>query len=363
MSFSSKESDRETYIGFLLKEAASRCREYNGPIRTVYIGGGTPSLLSPVLFRRLMDGLRDYFHFDHIDEFTVEANPGTVSGEWLEAAVASGVTRLSFGMQAFQNNLLDVLGRVHRFDDVVRSVNLARLSGVDNINLDLIFGIPGQTKNNWMETIDAALSLHTEHISAYGLIPEEGTPIYQDITNGRLFLPEPETEREMYWDALKKLRESGYVQYEISNFARPGYECRHNIGYWTQIPYIGLGVSAASMHSVRIDSEGMSYLRRMNPQTLESYRRMIEKDQSYATTETIGPHESCFETMMLGLRMNEGVGEKAFQRMHGISMEKRFGERLHNLERKGLLIHDSGRWRLTERGFDIQNSVLLELMD
>ena len=320
-------------------------------------------MLSPVLFRRLVDGLRDCFHFIHIDEFTVEANPGTVSCEWLEAAVACGVTRLSFGMQAYQNNLLDVLGRIHRFDDVVGSVNMARLSGVENINLDLIFGIPGQTKKDWMETIDAALSLHTEHISAYGLIPEEGTPIYQDIKNGSLFLPEPETEREMYWDAIKKLRESGYVQYEISNFARPGYECRHNIGYWTQVPYIGLGVSAASMHSVCIDSEGMSYVRRMNPQTLESYRQIIKTDPLHAEAETIGPHESCFETMMLGLRMNEGVGEKAFQQMHGISLEKCYGERLHNLERKGLLIHENGRWCLTERGFDIQNSVLLELMD
>ena len=296
-------------------------------------------------------------------EITLEANPGTVTREWLDTAVSVGVNRISFGMQACQDHLLRILGRIHHFQDVCRSVQLARESGIENINLDLIFGLPGQRMKDWMESLEAALSLHPEHISAYGLIPEEGTPLFEDLKNGGLSLPDPEDERQMYWNAVRILREYGYDQYEISNFARKGYECRHNIGYWTQIPYIGLGVSAASMVHLRTGTGGMTCIRRVNPSSQEAYIRLTETDYSGVSVEKIAPHESRFETLMLGLRMNDGISEEGFLRLHGVPVDKYYGSRLNDMERKGLMIHKNGRWRMTERGFDIQNSILVELMD
>ena len=363
MSYAAKETEHEAYIDLLLKEAGYRRGEAGEPIRTVYIGGGTPSLLSPFLFRKLTDGLRGIYGFEHVVEFTSEANPGTVSAEWLDAAAEAGVNRLSVGMQAYQQSILDLLGRIHRFQDVSDTVRLSRLSGISNISLDLIFGIPGQTMNDWKETLVAALSLQPEHISAYGLIPEEGTPIFDDLNNARISLPDTDTEREMYSYTVDTLRIHGYHQYEISNFAKDGYECLHNKGYWTQVPYIGLGVSAASMIHLRTGKDGMTCERRVNPESMDAYINLIGSDLSDVPAEQIGPDEARFETMMLGLRMNAGVSEKKFAEMHGIPLEDCFGSRLAHFEQKGLMIHENGRWRLTERGFDIQNSILVELMD
>ena len=362
-SFSASESEQEAYTALLLKEASARLAEAEEPIRTVYIGGGTPSLLPPAVFRRLADGLRCIFGFDSVTEFTSEANPGTVTGEWLSAAVDSGVNRLSFGMQACQDRLLCMLGRIHRFSDVSESVRLARASGIGNISIDLMFGIPGQTSRDWKETLRAALSLCPEHISAYGLIPEEGTPLFEDLRNGRLTPPDPDEERAMYGDAVSILGAHGFCRYEISNFAKDGYECRHNIGYWTQVPYIGLGLSAASMISVRTGPDGMSCVRSTNPSDPEAYSRLVDSDRASLPAEVIGPRESRFETMMLGLRMNAGVSSKSFRSLHGIALEECYGSRLEELVRRGLLCCEDGCWRLTERGFDIQNSVLVELMD
>ena len=333
------------------------------PVRTVYIGGGTPSLMPPSILRECIHGLRSVFGFDEVSEFTCEANPGTVTAEWLDAAVSSGVNRLSVGMQAGQERLLALLGRIHSVPDVSETVSLCRRAGIGNISLDLMFGIPTQQIEEWEATLQFALSQNPVHISAYGLIPEEGTPLYRDLRNGALCLPEPETEREMYDRAITLLNAHGFIQYEISNFARPGYECRHNIGYWQQIPYIGLGVSAASMTGLTRSQEGMACVRRTNPGSLEDYAEMVDNGPSGAGTEMIGPAESRFETMMLGLRMNCGIREDYFESMHGVSMTSCYGEKLDRLRSAGLLEYDNGSWRLSRRGFDIQNSVLVELMD
>lgn len=356
-------TDYEDYITLLLKEAETRKEEINETISTVYIGGGTPSLLPPDQLKRLVNGLRKIFDFSHLVEFTSEANPGTLTKEWLMAATDSGINRLSIGMQAFQNQMLSFLGRIHCFEDVVHSVSLARESGIGNINLDLLFGIPGQTSVDWSETLDAALSLHPEHISAYGLIPEEGTPLYRDLEKHLYELPDPDTERKMYDEAIVKLNRKGLFQYEISNFARQGFECKHNIGYWTQIPYMGIGVSAASMTGLSAGMNGMTYIRRTNPETMQEYSRLIAAGALPGSIERINPAEARFETMMLGLRMNKGVDGNVFYRMHGISVEKSFGNRLTDLQNKGLILHQGGNWKLTRRGFDIQNSILVELMD
>ncbi len=361
-SFTGQEPYREKYIGLLLEEARLRKEAVSGPFTTVYIGGGTPSLLAPSQLSRLIEGLREIFGLDSVTEFTSEANPGTVTAEWLDAAVSAGVNRISFGMQAYQDGLLRLLGRIHTFEEVRASVNLARKAGIGNISLDLIFGVPTQTLSAWRETLDAALSLGPSHLSAYGLIPEEGTPLMRDLETGLLSLPEPESEREMYGLAIEKTAAAGFHQYEISNFAQEGRECAHNIGYWTQVPYLGLGVSAASMTGIRYSIEGMTYFRSVNPDSINAYEAYLSAGIP-PETERISPAEACFETLMLGLRMNRGVREQDFLRMHGVPVGECYGEKLSELEKRGLLLHENKAWKMTARGFDIQNSVLVELMD
>ena len=362
-SYVGKEAYFETYVNHLLKEAVFRIREAEEPVTTVYIGGGTPSLLPAVLFRKLVCGLKKIYSFDSLDEFSAEANPGTVSHDWISAAADLGLNRLSFGMQASQNHILSALGRIHGMTDVTESVQLARDAGIDNINLDLIFGIPGQSESDWSDTLNDALSLCPHHISAYGLIPEEGTPLFQDLQANRVHLPEPEVERKMYDTAVHFLNSHGFHRYEISNFAQDGYECIHNIGYWTQVPYIGLGVSAASMTRIQHSVHGMTYRRRTNPDSLDEYFQLIDHNKAMMPFELISQDASRFETIMLGLRMLRGISEEEFYKKHGLSLDKLYGVKLRKMEEAGLMYRDGNRWKMTERGLDIQNSVLVELMD
>ena len=321
-------------------------------------------MLSPDQFSDLSEGVRNCFSFrDHI-EFSMEANPGTLSQDFMQAAVEAGVNRISLGMQAYQPSILSFLGRIHTFEEVCKSVGMARSSGIRNINLDLIFGIPGQTFSQWQETLDAALSLSPDHISAYGLIPEEGTPLYRRLENREIELPDAELERRMYDLAIRKLHAAGLEQYEISNFARKGFECRHNIGYWDQQQYIGLGLSAASMLIPENHSGGLTYLRKTNPSDPEVYGKMIRAgDFSATASEIVPPAETRFETMMLSLRMNRGISETRFLELHGMTIESCYGEKLEGFRQKGLLQHEDGAWFLTRRGMDIQNSILVEFME
>ena len=379
ISFPAQEAFRERYVDHLLREAALRSAALPAPLRsveTVYIGGGTPSLLPPPLFSRLVQGLKTHFDFSAVSEFTVEANPGTVTAPWAEAILRLGVTRVSLGMQAAQPHILQILGRIHLFEDVSRSVSLLRSAGLKNLSLDLMFGIPGQTIGDWQDTLTQALSLFPSHISAYGLIPEEGTPLYNDLAAGVCSLPDPELERGMYEEALSRLAMHDFKQYEISNFALTGCSCRHNIGYWTQEPYLGLGLSAASMfplallHPETRYEKGFPCLRQKNPIGIEAYEKMILSDSDagadqFRESEQIGAKDACFETLMLGLRMNAGVSSSFFRRLHGLSLEDIYGPRLEKLAAQDLLFHDPvhDSWRLTRRGMDLQNAVLVELMD
>jgi len=361
-SWAGKEALMPTYVEAVCAEAAFRAAEIGQrAVETAFLGGGTPSVLPPELLNRLLTGVLALFPLAKSGEFTTEANPGTLTEAWLEVALRHGVNRLSMGMQAYQPGLLRTLGRIHTFAQVEQSVALARRCGLDNISLDLMFGLPGQTCAMWLETLEAALSLHPRHLSCYGLIPEEGTPLAAMLADGRLSLPEEEAERQMYDDCIRLLAKHGYAQYEISNFALPGYACRHNLGYWRQIPYLGLGASAASMLAA---GEGVAYRRETNPHTLTDYLRMMENGSWQAReTENVSAKEARFETMMLGLRTTEGVSEADFARMHGIALTACYGERLRSLEARGLVAFQQGRWALTRRGMDIQNSVLVELME
>lgn len=361
-SFTDKEAFFETYIDLILTEASLRIDEAEELFTTVYIGGGTPSLLPPRLFRKLLSGLKEIYDFHDVAEYSSEANPGTVTEEWLETAASQGINRLSFGMQAHQQKLLTILGRIHHTDEVEHSVMLARRAGISNINLDLIFGIPTQSITDWIETLETALSFSPCHISAYGLIPEEGTPLFRKLQNKQMQLPDTDTERDMYETAVRILRKHGLQRYEISNFAACGYECLHNIGYWSQIPYIGLGVSAASMTGCHIRPDGMTYHRRTNPNNLAAYMKMIEQ-KAAPSCDLISPKEARFETLMLGLRLTQGISEDSFFKRHSVSLEQCYGRKLHTLAEAGLMLHEGNTWRLTDRGFDIQNSILVELMD
>ena len=363
VSFPGQEAQAEAYVHLLLKEAENRIREFTGPVHTVFIGGGTPSLLPPDLLSLLASSLFSSLPSVAVQEFTVEANPGTVTRSWIEAARNAGVNRLSLGMQAFQPELLTLLGRIHSYSDVEETVRLAREYGFTNLNLDLMFGIPGQSLASWKETLEAALALEPVHISAYGLIPEENTPLYRDLESGRLSLPDPDLEREMYDLALSMLSARGLRQYEVSNFALPGYECRHNIGYWKQVPYVGLGISAASMQILQSGASGMVCRRRTNPSGFSAYENMVNGKGGPAEDVTVSPAEARFETLMLGLRMNEGVRESDFERLHGVSLGQVYGEKLKSLEAGGLLVCEDHCWKLTRRGFDIQNAILVELME
>ncbi len=364
VSFPADENRKEEYVEALLHENRLRKAEYTEPVSTVYIGGGTPSLLSPDQFRTLVLGIRKTVLWEADAEFTVEANPGTLTDAFLETAAELGVNRLSLGMQSAEERLLKFLGRIHTFSEVEQSAASVRRAGIRNLNLDLIFGIPGQTASEWDHTLDAALSMEPEHISAYGLIPEEGTPLYEELLKKKTELPDVETEREMYDAAIRKLNTYGLEQYEISNFARKGYECRHNIGYWTQVPYVGLGVSAASMSITRRFQEGITCLRRTNPTEYGQYIRYVrEPDNSQLLKETVDSQNARFETMMLGLRMNRGVSEEAFRNMHGVTMDSCYGDRLRAMQSAGMMKLENGCWSLTRKGMDIQNSILLEFMD
>ena len=362
-SFAGQEARMEKYTDLLIREAELRRPEADEPVTTAYIGGGTPSLLSPEQLRKLVTALWKLPGLRESEEFTVEANPGTVTREWLDTAVSLGINRISFGMQAFQDRLLQMLGRIHRFEEVAESVRLARSAGFSNISLDLMFGLPGQTTADWKETTDAALSLHPSHLSAYGLIPEEGTPLFRELEEGKLMLPEPDEEREMYDLVIRETAAAGFHQYEISSFAKEGMECLHNKGYWTQVPYLGLGVSAASMTGITIGPGGMSYHRSVNPDSLDAYEKGIESGIPFSHGEKVGYGDARFETVMLGLRMNCGISSDEFVRKHGVTPEQCWGEKLYEMEKRGLILHEHGSWRLTARGFDIQNSVLVELMD
>ena len=351
------------YMQTLLQEAEIRKAEITEPVHTIYIGGGTPSLIPVDVMKSFLAKLDELIDFSSLNEFTVEANPGTVTASWLKAVTQSGVNRISFGMQSSQPDLLRTLGRIHSMADVTLAVQLAREHSIPHINLDLIFGIPGQTMDDWNETIQAALALEPDHISAYGLIPEYGTPLFDKLESNIISLPDPDLEREMYDLAISRFRDAGLFQYEISNFAKEGCECRHNIGYWDQIPYLGLGISAASMELNRNPAEKWFCFRRSNPRSFEKYYRMVnDPEMSGAETEFISAEDARFETVMLSLRMNQGMKRSRFHQLHGFYPEHFYGDTLFRLQQEGLLLLNNDAWCLTRRGMDIQNTILLEFM-
>jgi oxygen-independent coproporphyrinogen-3 oxidase len=348
-SCAGREAEIPRYVEAVIREITRRGAETGHPTAdTIFLGGGTPSLLDEFQATRILGALFDAFPVDERAEITCECNPGTLTTPFAQALRKAGVNRLSLGAQARQARLLRLLGRIHDWEQVIASVEIARQAGFDNLNLDLMFGLPSQTVSEVRETLAAALALAPTHLSYYGLMVEEGTPLCREIAAGRLVLPDEEIERQMYELARQTLAERGFQQYEISNFARDGYACRHNLGCWTRVPYLGFGCAAHSF---------FAECRTMNPSMLDAYLAGEEP-----RTEQISSEEARFESLMLGLRLMRGVKNEDFTRMHGMSIREAFGEKLAKPIGAGLLEWHEGALRLTRLGMDLQNSVLVDLL-
>lgn len=358
---------REQYVQALCAEMqaeAEHYREYR--VKTVFLGGGTPSVLSGKQIGRILSCLYGQYAVDQAAEITMEANPGTVTADQLSACREAGVDRLSLGLQSADNQELRELGRIHTWEEFLESYEMARQTGFQNINIDLMSALPGQTMSSYMHTLQSAAALQPEHISAYSLIIEEGTPFYemyggnaeeaggwapQSGQGGRRALPDEETDRAMYEATKRFLAEQGYGRYEISNYARAGKACAHNCVYWTRGEYAGFGLGAASM---------VGNVRWSNVRELAAYLSAPAGEKKTDRVH-LSVREQMEETMYLGLRMMRGVSKADFYRTFGRSMEEVYGHILKKHEKAGLLT-DGDCVCLTDKGIDVSNYVLADFL-
>lgn len=338
----------EQEIGLLAKEMSWE------PLQTVFFGGGTPTMFNSKQTERMLSILNRNFSLAEGAEVSVEANPGTVTPDKLRILKEGGVNRLSFGVQSFNDLILKKLGRLHDSITVYESFELARKAGFDSINLDLMFGLPGQTLDIFQDTLNRIIDLGPEHISAYSLKVEEGTPFAVWQERGKLQLPPEEDELEMYDRIIAQLQTNGYEMYEISNFAKPGHECRHNQVYWRNEPYLAAGAGAHGyVNNVRyvIEPNVPSYIET----SVSGKRPVIEHEE---IEEPIRRED----TMILGLRLLRGVDYSRFREKHGISMHEVFGSEIDKMAAKGWLTADSEGVRLTRQALPIGNEVFLEFL-
>lgn len=341
---------QEAYVYALLREIKEAASREKRPVSTLFIGGGTPSVLSVDLMELLLRELSEQFRFLPEAECTIEANPGTLTEEKLVLYRKYGLNRISIGLQSPVDKELKMLGRIHDYREFLESYELARNVGFDNINVDLMFAIPGQSYEGWVRNLRTVAALAPEHISAYSLIIEEGTPFF----SRKLDLPDEDTEYRMYEDVAEILGEYGYHQYEISNYARYGFECRHNKGYWERKDYLGLGLGAASLIGKK---------RFTNTNIMEEYLNhsrdltRVRKDM-----EILEKKDEMGEFMFLGLRMTEGVSEEEFQEYFHVSVEKIYGRVIEKYIRQGLLEKRNGRIFLTRRGIHVSNAVMADFL-
>lgn len=320
---------------------------------TVFIGGGTPSLMTARQTRRLFGGLREALNIHPAAEWTMEANPGAMKADALAAAWDCGANRISIGMQAAQQRLLGVLGRAHNAHDVEDAVRMARDAGFQNINLDVMYGLPNQKAQEYEETLKQAVLLAPAHISAYSLIVEEGTPFCRMAAAGELPLPDEDTLADMENKGMQVLTEAGFAQYEVSNYALPGCECRHNINYWNNGIYLGLGAAAHSSMVLR---------RWENPSGLTPYTDAVRRGQlPIVNDRMLDADEVALETVMMGLRLKKGIELENFHRRFGKPFFDTFPS-FARLMRMGMAMEEDGFVRLSARGFDVMNTLLVELM-
>lgn len=396
LSFPSSEDLRQKYVDALIREIRSCKNTYQGyRVPTVFIGGGTPSILSPVQIQAIFSSIRKTFRVDTHAEITMEANPGTVTEEKLLAWKGAGVNRISIGLQSVRDEELRMLGRIHDHRQFLDTWKLVRQAGMENVNIDLISAIPGQTPESWRETLRKTAELAPEHLSVYSLIIEEGTPFYERYSNGPRDLrsedrergtkkdafqdvrdgaqgpadpagafgsddqqypplPDEETERLMYEETENILAEYGYARYEISNYAKPGCACRHNIGYWQRKAYLGIGLGSSSL---------IGKTRFCHTSDLETYLACAGDPGKICEEEQfLSEKEEMEEFMFLGLRMMCGVRKSEFLRLFGVPVDTVYGETLKKLQGHGLLEIEEDTIRLTKRGIDISNYVFEQFL-
>ena len=348
----------EEYVQALIEEIRYY-KEFakNYEVSTVFWGGGTPSLLTGEQMKALMETLRQTFFIRQNAEITMEANPGTVTVEKLLACQKAGINRISFGLQSVNNEELKMLGRIHTYEEFLESYEAARKAGFQNINVDLISAIPKQTISSWEQTLQTIISLQPEHISAYSLIVEEGTPfakLYGEGCELEHLLPSEEEERRMYERTEELLQEAGYHRYEISNYAKEGDECQHNLGYWERKEYLGLGLGASSL---------IEETRFHNTDEMEEYLRdannpiLLRREQ-----EKLDRQEQMEEFVFLGLRKIRGIQEEKFAEMFGEDIWDCYGKNLERVIKEGLLEREEGVLRLTRKGIDVSNYVFYEIL-
>jgi oxygen-independent coproporphyrinogen-3 oxidase len=343
-----------------------------GIVHTIFFGGGTPSLLSPGQFGSVLQTIRDHFTLTEDAEITTEANPGTVSYENLLELRKAGINRISYGVQSANTEELRMLERAHNFFDVIEAVTSARKAGFDNLNLDLIYGLPEQSLGTWQTTVKRILDLHPEHISAYALTLEHGTPFGRWSSKGLLPLPDPDLAAEMYEWASEVFEANGYVQYEISNWAKPEHECRHNLQYWRGLPYLAFGAGAhgyangyrysnvlrTRTYIERLSTDRWSTAFPLSPATVNHHKQSLQDDIS--------------EFMMTGLRLTqEGIREEEFQKRFGQPLREVYGKEIDELLNQGLIEYPSPisergvgseRIRLTQRGRLLGNKVFVRFV-
>ena len=326
------------------------------------MGGGTPSVLLPVQTASIFDALYSSFDMSEVSEITIEVNPGTVTRKKVESWKSAGINRISIGLQSADDRELKLLGRIHTFQEFLHTWELVRNAGFQNVNIDLISAIPGQTVKSWEKTLRRTADLKPEHISAYSLILEEGTPFYEKYgmgtdKGGRCMdagLPDEDTEREIYDMTERILQEYGFARYEISNYAKQGYACRHNIGYWKRTEYLGLGMGAASLIKNR---------RFHRPQNLSDYINCVKNgERMEIETEILSQKEEMEEFMFLGLRMMKGISKKCFKETFQAELEECYGTVIRYLKENRLLDTAGDRVFLTKRGIDISNYVFEQFL-
>lgn len=349
LSAPGSEEAKASYTEALLREIEAVKTEKR-EVSSIFVGGGTPSALSPSLMGDIFEKIHESFSVAQDAEITIEANPGTLSKEKLFLYKNAGINRLSLGLQSPEAAELKSLGRIHTYEEFLESFSLAREAGFQNINVDLMCALPDQTHEGWIRNLRTVAALHPEHISAYSLIIEEGTP----FAKRKLNLPDEDTEYRMYEDTAGILAEYGYEQYEISNYAKKGLACQHNVGYWTRKEYLGLGLGASSLwgnQRFSNTSDFSAYLKDSgSPEKIRENR------------ETLSLEDEMSEFMFLGLRMTEGVSKAEFLESFGTPIESVYGKVLDKYKNMGLLEENEGRIFLTRAGIHVSNGVMAEFL-
>lgn len=354
LSFPSGAETQRMYAKRLMEDIDVMGKRYGEiPVETIFIGGGTPSVPDSGLIVEIMEHVRHAFHVADGAEISMEANPGTVTREKLTDYRKAGINRLSFGLQSANDRELKLLGRIHTWAEFLESFTLARECGFANLNIDLMSALPGQTCESWKETLSRVTDLDPEHISAYSLIIEEGTPFGERYGSeeGRKLLPDEDSEREMYHETKRFLKDCGYERYEISNYAKPGRECRHNIGYWTGVPYLGLGLGASSY------LDGCRFT--VNPD-MKQY--LEEKPGMFADIEKLTKKDMEEEFFYVGLRMTAGVSLSEFERRFGISAKEVYPGLMETFVKEKAACFEGDRFVLTDYGLDVSNYIMAQFL-